>query len=235
MVDFSVILVEPKYDGNIGRVARVMKNFGFEKLILVNPPEITGEARKNAMHALDVLNSAEKVDSLEQLRKKFGFLVATSAKIAGDKNNLRTPVPPEELSIALSAEGDVGIVFGREDYGLLNDEILLCDMNVTIPANPEYPTLNIAQSVGVILYELSRGKMRGKLTAKKFKMLNYKEKEILLKYFDELSDKLYDLDFENRLVKKTFRQLLARAFVSGREATTLIGLFRRASENTEKK
>jgi len=229
-----VILVEPKYDGNIGSVARVMKNFGFSRLVLVNPPEIGSDGRRKAMHALDVLKGAETASSLAELKKDFDFLVATSAKVAGDKNSRRTPVPPEELALAVGKEGRVGLVFGREDDGLRMEELHLCDFAVTIPANNEYPTLNLAQSVGIILYELSRQRLRAGMTKKKFEELSGKEKEILLGYFDTFVDRLYAIDFENKLVKKTFRQMLGRSFVSGREASTLIGLFRRAGENINK-
>lgn len=230
MAEFAVVLVEPKYEGNVGSIARVMKNFGFTKLVLVNPPTMGSEARRNSMHALDILLSAESFKSLSEVKKKFDFLVATSAIVAGDRNALRIPVTPEALENAVGAEGSVGIVFGREDYGLHNEEILLCDMIVNIPSNPEYPTLNVAQSVGVILYELSRQRMREKLKGKKFDEFSAKEKEVLLDRFDKLVDGLYDMDFDRKIVKKTFRQLIGRAFVSGREATTLIGLFKRAWE-----
>ena len=233
MAEFALVLVEPKYDGNIGSVARVMKNFGFGRLVLVNPPRIGKEARKNAMHALDVLLSAEKFKTLSEVKKEFDFLVATSAIVAGNRNALRIPVTPEALENAVDAEGSVGVVFGREDHGLRNEEILLCDMIVNIPSNPDYPTLNVAQSVGVILYELSRQRMRSTRTGKKFADLSAKEKEVLLENFDSLVESLYGMDFDRMIVKKTFRQLIGRAFISGREAMTLIGLFKRARQKKQ--
>ena len=90
MLEFSVIFVEPVYQGNIGSVARVMKNFGFKELVLVNPPEITGEARAMAMHAQEVLGNAKILKNFSDLQGKFDFLIATSAVIASDKNPLRT-------------------------------------------------------------------------------------------------------------------------------------------------
>jgi len=235
MVEFAVILVEPLYEGNIGGVARVMKNFGFGELVLVKPPKLGGEARAKAMHGREILRKAGKATTLGEAAKDFDYLVATSAVSASDTNTLRTPVAPEELAVALKKKGRVGLVFGREDAGLTNDEIKLCDMLVTIPANPEYPTLNIAQSVGIILYEISRQRMRQEFgDKKKYQRLSKIEKDVLLRYFDGLADTLYTQDFEKRLAKKTFRQLIARSFVSGREATTLTGVFRRAGERVRR-
>ncbi|MBD3388541.1 MAG: TrmJ/YjtD family RNA methyltransferase [Candidatus Altiarchaeales archaeon] len=227
---FSVVLVEPKYDGNIGSVARAMRNFGFRDLALVKPPEIGSEGRRNSMHARELMEDARVYGSFDEMKEDFDFLVGTTAKVAGDGNTLRTPVFPEELSVALDSKGRVGLLFGREDYGLLNEEIRECDMLVTIPANPEYPTMNLAMSVAVILYELSKQANKRRSSQKKFKELSGKEKEILLRFFDELVDEIYDRDYENQLSKKTFRQLVGRAFISGRESKTLTGLFRKSGE-----
>jgi len=227
---FHVILVEPRYDGNIGSVARVMKNFGFTRLALVKPPEIGPEGRRNSMHARDIMEKARVYKSFDEAAADFDFLVGTTAKVAGDGNKLRTPVFPEELRNAAESKGRIGLLFGREDCGLLNEELERCDMQVTIPANPEYPTLNLAMSVGIVLYELSREINRQKAKKKKFRVLSGKQKEVMLGFYDNVVDAIYDQEFENTLAKKTFRQLTGRAFISGRESKTLTGLLRRAGE-----
>ncbi|MFH1055212.1 MAG: RNA methyltransferase [Candidatus Altiarchaeota archaeon] len=231
---FHVILVEPRYDGNIGSVARVMKNFGFRKLVLVNPPKMGPEARKNSMHARDIMEKARIVDSFEKVVEEFDVLVGTTAKVGGDANTLRTPVFPEELAKALDAKGKVGIVFGREDYGLLNEELERCDMLVTIPAHHEYPTLNLAQSACIILYELSRESNKKKTGGKKFRSLSKVEKDYMLKFYDELVDEVQDHLFERDLAKRTFRHIVGRSFISGREAKTLMGVFRHARKKINK-
>ncbi|HHQ44684.1 MAG TPA: RNA methyltransferase [Candidatus Altiarchaeales archaeon] len=230
MVRFKVVLVEPKYQGNIGSVARVMKNFGFNDLILVNPPRIEGEARAMSMHALDVLENATVVENLRDVDRYCDFKVSTSAITAGDSNALRSPVFPEELAKALDSDGNIGIVFGREDYGLYNEEVLECDMQVTIPANQEYPTLNLAQSVAVILYELSRSEHRKRAGKRKFRELDGERKRVLYEMVDGMVDEVFDDDWTRELNKKSMKQVFGRAFVSGREAQTLIGLFRNAGE-----
>ncbi len=236
MPDFSVILLEPKYQGNIGAVARAMKNFGFKNLILINPPEIGGEARAMSMHGRDVLENATCLNSFNELKERFDFLVATTAITAGDRNALRSPILPGQLETALDLDGNIGLVFGREDYGLFNKEILMCDLLVSIPTSAEYPTLSLSHSVAIILYEISKlDKIKIKKKERKFREANRKEKEILLEKFDDLVDTLYENDFKCRLAKKTFRTLMGRAFISGRESFTLIGVFRRANDRIRRR
>jgi tRNA/rRNA methyltransferase len=229
MASFSVVLVEPRYGGNVGSVARVMKNFGFKELVLINPPELEKEARAMAMHGRDVLENAGVLDGFGKLKEEFDFLVATTAIIATDKNPMRTPVFPEDLRNSLEIDGRVGLVFGREDYGLCNEEIELCDLIVSIPASGEYPTLNLSHSVAILLYEISKqGHERKRGGLKKFKGVNLTEKRVLLEKFDALVDSVHSREQDAKLAKKTFRQLIGRAFISGRESFTLIGLFRKA-------
>jgi len=225
---FTVVLVEPRYDGNVGSVARAMKNFGFKNLVLVNGPEIGPEGRKNAMHALDIVQSALRMKSFDEVVDRYDFIVGTTAKTGGDSNHLRTPVFPDQLANAIGKKGKIALVFGREDYGLLNEEIDRCDFLLTIPANMEYPTLNLAQSAAILLYELSRQENREKTVGKKYTLLSKVEKEYMLRFYDELIDETYDKEFESKLAKKTFRSIIGRAFVSGREAKTMMGVFKRA-------
>lgn len=235
MLEFSVVVVEPKYEGNIGGIARVMKNFGFSKLVLVNPPGLGQEAKAMAMHGYDILQNAVVYDSFQKVVDEFDYLAATTSVIATDSNSRRNPVFPEDLATGLDTEGKVAIVFGREDHGLSNEEIAACDFIVSIPANPEYPTLNLSQSVTVILYELSRQTMRRDThQLRKFQALSKVEKDNLLDKFDALVATVYENEFEVRIAKKTFRQLLGRAFVSGKEACTLMGVFRNAKRLIDK-
>ncbi|ODS38529.1 MAG: hypothetical protein A7316_00965 [Candidatus Altiarchaeales archaeon WOR_SM1_86-2] len=231
MPTFSVILVGPKYPGNIGAVARIMKNFGLMELILLNPAEreISKKARIMATHAQDVLNDAITLDSFDALKERFDFLIATTAVIGRDKNPLRTPILPEQLETAVDLEGKIGLVFGREDHGLSNEEIEMCDLLVTIRASSDYPTLNVSQAVAIILYEISKLERKG-IGLKKFRKADKIEKGVLLEKFNDLVDAVGLEDFRARIAKKTFKSLIGRAFISGREAFTLTGVFRRASE-----
>ncbi len=227
---FHIVLVEPIYDGNIGSAARVMKNFGFNNLALVNPPKIGPEGRRNAMHARSVMAEARVFESFDDILGEYDFYVGTTAKVAGDANRVRTPVFIEELAESLNTDGDIAILFGREDNGLYNEEILKCDMLTTIPVHQEYGTLNLAQSVGIICYELSRQANKMDFTDKKFRELSGIEKDTLLRFYDELVDEVLPHDFERDISRQTFRNVVGRSFVSAREARTMTGLFRKARE-----
>jgi len=227
--------MEPKYEGNIGSVARVMKNFGFNELILVNPHKLGKEARAMAMHGRDILENAKKFDNFNAVREEFDFLIATTAIIATDRNPLRTPMPLHDLKSALEVDGKIGLVFGREDYGLYNEEIEACDLLVSIPASEEYPTLNLSHSVAILLYEISKQRFeKRKRRLKKFRKADSVEKKVLLEKFDSFADSVHDRKQDAKLAKKTFRQLIGRAFISGRESFTLIGLFRKARNRIKK-
>lgn len=235
MAEYAVVLVDPLYEGNIGSIARVMKNFGVSELVLVNPPVLGGEARRMSMHGRDVLEGAKLYSKFSDVKKDFDFLVATSAVAGTDKNSMRSPVMPDAVSESLKTSGKIGLVFGREDHGLYNHEVGQCDILVSIPANPEYPTLNLAQSVTIILYELRKSEYEGKLRKrKKFRRLGRVEKNVLLEKYDDLVLEILKGDYERRLAKKTFRHLIGRAFISGREAFTLIGVFRKAFERAKR-
>jgi TrmH family RNA methyltransferase len=230
MPEFSVILVEPLYGGNIGSVARLMMNFGLKDLVLVNPPEIGSEARMMAVHALGLMENARVVDDFSKLKDDYDYLAAMTAVVATDSNSTRTPISPEDLSAAFDTNAKVGLVFGREDHGLSNDEIKLCDIIVTIPTHYEYRSMNLSHSVAVVLYELMRQEMKKQTEPlKKMRKVEKIEKDVLLEKYDTLTDKVMEHEYERRIAKKTFRNVIGRSFISGREACTLTGIFRKSA------
>lgn len=155
-----VILVEPQDSGNVGAAARAMKNFGFTDLW------ITGgkEERKDdvsawwAVGALDVVEHATRVVTLEEALVDCHLTVATTA-IRG--RQVFDPLTPSELAaLAEQQLGDdhrLALVFGREKWGLTGTEMLLCQRTASIPTWPEFPTMNLAQSVAIFCYELGKG------------------------------------------------------------------------------
>ena len=227
----NVILVEPENSGNIGATARVMKNFGFTELILVNPKaRLDDEAFSRAMHAKDVLESCRIVNSLQEL--EFDVLVATSSHAGHDYHIARTAITAEELGKKIDLNQNVGIVFGRESKGLTIDEILTCDFLVTIPASPVYPVLNLSHAVAIILYEIFKNNTSWSPTG--YREATKKEKEGLFQEIEKICQLLGLQEHRRRFTLQIFKKVLNRAFISGREAYTLRGFLRRVREALER-
>ena len=137
MTEFVVILIEPKIQGNVGAVARGMMNFGLSQLRIVGGGPIDEAARQRAVHAQAVLNHAEFHDDFPSAVSDLDLKVATTG-IAPDnlKRHLRSHLKLGEFSRrVMGTEGTVGLIFGREDYGLYNEELRSCDIVVTIPTS----------------------------------------------------------------------------------------------------
>jgi tRNA (cytidine32/uridine32-2'-O)-methyltransferase len=152
----QIVLVETSHPGNIGSVARAMKNMGLSRLILINPKKFPhDEATALAGNAGDVLEKAKIFGSIKEAVKNSKIIFATSAR----ERTIEWPVASakdaaQEIN-QLAAEGlEVSILFGREDRGLTNEELQLSNKHLIISAHPEYPVLNIAMSTQVVCYEL---------------------------------------------------------------------------------
>ncbi|MFQ5909599.1 MAG: RNA methyltransferase [Thermoplasmata archaeon] len=229
MPDFEVVLVEPKIPGNIGAVARAMKNFGMEKLVLVNPCEIGEEAVKRAKWGKDVLDSATVVDSLDKALSSVDFIIGSSSvDTESEKKFARISVSPREsVDKVVDLDGQVALLFGREDYGLLKEEIAECDLLVRIPSNEEYPVLNISHAVAIILYEV----FRSKATMKQTSEASGREKELLHSRFRQLLDEIKYPEHKKKRTSIMFRRMMGRAVPSKWEYHALMGVFTRTLKN----
>lgn len=154
-------MVEPKGPVNVGHVARLVQNFGVEKLYLVNPQFDMSVASIYASHASSVLDRAV-VTTLENVRKENELLVATTAVRGSKSNVIRRAVAPERLHEILSKSKASSLVFGRDTTGLNNREIEMCDVTTTIDANHSYRALNIGHAAAIILYVASRGSKKAR-------------------------------------------------------------------------
>lgn len=157
-----IVLVETSHSGNIGAVARAMKNMGLGNLWLVNPasfPDETSYAR--AAGASDVLDRAQVVASLDEALADCVLVMGTSAR--GRKVPWPVIAPPQAAVTATEAsqQGPVAMVFGRENHGLSNEELQRCHYHIHIPSNPDYSSLNLSMAVQVISYELRMHFLRG--------------------------------------------------------------------------
>jgi tRNA/rRNA methyltransferase len=153
--NFRVVLVEPQHSGNIGAVARAMKNMAISRLVLVNPADhLAMDARMMAMHAFDILQQAQVVRTLSQALADIGYVVGTTRRLGKSRQAQQTSRDIAPLLLQLAASNPVALVFGREDSGLTNAELARCHELITIPAHPRFGSLNLAQAVLLVCYEL---------------------------------------------------------------------------------
>ncbi len=228
-----VVFVEPESPGNIGFLARTMKNFGLYNLILINPCELRKEAYFQAMHARELVENAEIHDSLQDLleKKEIDFIVGTTGTPGGSYKLSRIPIKPHQLGESIHSSGKIAFLFGREGNGLYNDEIELCDTVVSIPTDERYPIMNITHAAAIIFYELFKNK--NEFNVEGLEEASLREKEYLIQELEEIVKKLNIPPHKEKNGVKTFKNLLGRAFVTGREAHTLKGILRRINGKIE--
>ncbi|MBD9654203.1 MULTISPECIES: tRNA (cytosine(32)/uridine(32)-2'-O)-methyltransferase TrmJ [unclassified Pseudomonas] len=154
--NIRVVLVNTSHPGNIGGVARAMKNMGLSRLVLVEPRQFPSEeAVARASGATDILDAAQVVSCLEDA------LVGCSVAFGTSARERRIPWPlidPRECGVAAVQKavegGEVALVFGREHAGLTNEELQRCHFHVHIPSDPAFSSLNLAAAVQVLTYEV---------------------------------------------------------------------------------
>lgn len=150
-----VVMVNPLYGGNVGSVCRAMANMGVEDLALVTPVRLDlDEARKMACHATGILEARQTFDRLEDAIADCSLVFATTARGGLYRCHASTPREAAAGILAATATGRAAIVFGREDRGLTNDELMLCSHVIQIPTTVEYASLNVAQASLICLYEI---------------------------------------------------------------------------------
>jgi TrmH family RNA methyltransferase len=224
-----VVLVEPKYEGNVGGIARAMTNFGVASLRLVKPPRLGAEARRRAMHGLAVMTAARRYKTFATAVRGMDLIVGTSGiDTASEKKFLRIALTPRELAAKIAhLDGDVALVLGREDYGLYNEELARCDLLVTIPASPAYPVLNVAQAAAILLYEIHAAKPSEDVPRR---MASGLEKE---KLYEAFADLLLATNYpaHKRVRTQTmFRRMLGRSEPTTWEYHAFMGVIARAAK-----
>lgn len=212
------VLVETSHPGNIGAVARAMKTMGFSDLVLVNPrfPDAVHheEAVAFASGALDVLQNARVVNSFEEAVDGCGFAAALSARL----REFSPPVlAPRELAQTLIANPVVkpALVFGSERYGLPNAIIEKCNALINIPANPDYSSLNLAQAVQVLAYEVRMAALEGveKQVSSKIGLVGEAAEVVQIeKMYGHLAEALVAVDFLDPDNPKKLMSRLKRLF-----------------------
>jgi len=218
----SVTLVEPRGPVNVGHVARLVQNFGVEKLYLVEPKVDLSVAAVYASHAVKVLDDAI-VTSFERVRRENELLVATTAVRASKKSNvIRRVVGPDRLHGLLLSAASSSLVFGRDTTGLTNGEIRACDATLTIDTSPAYRTLNIGHAAAIVLYIASRGSRRRKGTQGRV------AREVFARNFYELAEASRLPRQKTQNLFEVAKRIAAWSEITDAQLNLLSGVFRKA-------
>jgi TrmH family RNA methyltransferase len=235
----TVVVVDASEAGNVGTIARSMKNFGLSDLLLVDPPELDpdGEAYGYAGQARDdVLPNAREV-SFDHVVDNYHTVGCTAITNEDATKHVRYPFrTPAELADDLrDLDADTAVVFGRERVGLTNDELARLDQICSIPAAADYPVLNLGQAATIVLYELRE------LTVAETQHPDGRheraDEAAVEGLHEQFADFLAAIDHpeEKRAkARRLWRRVVGRAHPTGREVSTLRGLFRRAGQRIER-
>ncbi len=229
----SVAVVDAETSGNVGTIARAMKNFGLEELLLVDPPDISpgSEAYGFAGRAReDILEKATEI-GYDDLIEQYHTVAFTSLPNPSDTKHVRYPVStPDELADRLAGlEACTALVFGRERIGLTNDELADMDELCTIPANPDYPVLNLGQAATIAMYELRTLTLgESQLPPDPHERAPSVEIESLYDHFEAFLDRLEYPPERRARTEGMFRRVIGRADPTSSEVSTFHGVLQRA-------
>jgi len=221
-----VVLLRPSHPGNVGAAARAMKTMGITQLRLVRPKRFPHpDARAMASGAADVLESAHACANLEEALAGTTYSVALSARERElSHSSLDARAAAQEL-LSAARKDEVAIVFGNETVGLTNKEIMRCSALARIPADPEYASLNLAQAVQVIAYELRMAALAPSAAPAKTAYATHEEME---KLFAHLERSLYASGYLHprhpRKLMDRLRRLFAKARLEAVEVNILRGM-----------
>jgi len=150
-----IVLVDPSHPGNVGAAARAMKNMGLSELVLVRPKEFPSEeATVRASQAADLLEKARVTDSIAAAVEGCGFVLGTSARPRSANWTVLDPRAAARRVIDEAAARPVAVLFGGERNGLSNDDLAACHALLNVPADAAYESLNLAQAVQIVTWEL---------------------------------------------------------------------------------
>jgi tRNA/rRNA methyltransferase len=224
MPRLRIVLVEPQEGGNVGAVARAMKNFGFRDLLIAGAiPLLHPVAEWWASGAEDIVNSARTTSDLGEALAGAQITIATTSSRERSLSPELNPRHVAELFASMHPEQTMALVFGRENSGLTSRELALCQRTASVPTSPSFPTMNLAQSVAIFCYEaasvspLRETATRALADADMIERVHERAQRLLLDigYLHENNpDRIYN----------DLRAMAGRAHLDHREATILLGI-----------
>lgn len=225
----KIVLVGTTHPGNIGAAARAMKNMGIKSLSLVQPKEFPSDiAIYRSKAAKDILEHAQVFNTLEEAISDCELVIGTSARGRKVPWPILNPKEAAEEVSRSSSHHKIAIIFGREDRGLTNEELGLCNLHVNIPTDPDYSSLNLAQAVQILVYEI-RQAILGEQEDKDYwdvELANNDQTELLINHMDELMQQVefYDVDNPRKLLLRV-RRFFKRSRIDVMETNIFRGLF----------
>jgi tRNA/rRNA methyltransferase len=227
----AIVLVEPREPGNIGAAARAMANMGLSRLVLVRPPDhLVPDAYRMALAAKPILEGAVVAADLGEALAGFGFVAGTTRRGGSGRRGRITPRALAAELPAVAEANEAALLFGREDSGLTNEELRFCQRLVTIPSSAGFGSLNLAQSVLVLAYEIFLASGAAEVQPAGRRRATTVELESLYGHMERVLLDIGYLHKENPArMMRVFRRLLGRAGADEREVRALRGIFRQVS------
>ncbi len=226
--NIRIVLVRPRGAANVGAVARAMKNMGVLDLVLVRPGPLKRYwTTAMAVHAADVVERARTVASLNEAVKDCAVVVGTTVRDGLYRSRARAPRAAAAELVEQVARQHVALVFGPEDHGLSNDDLKQCHQLLTIPASPEYPSLNLAQAVMVCVYEIYLAASARKIAGDALELAPAKRMEFLYERLQAAFLSIGFLHGDNPdHIMFALRRVFGRAGLEDRDVRILLGLAR---------
>jgi tRNA (cytidine32/uridine32-2'-O)-methyltransferase len=232
LLPIRFVLVETSHPGNIGAVARAMKNMGLTELVLVNPREYPHpEATARASGADDVLAGARVVATLGEAIAGCGLVYATTARTREQFFRVDDARAAGERMVAEAhaGSGAVAVLFGTERFGLSNEHLLAAHALIRIPANPEYESLNLAMAAQLIAYEIRMARLAGSMRVAPAREVPLATPEEMARFYVHLEQVMDEADFRDRTQSGThlmgrIRRMFNRAELDGNEVNILRGI-----------
>ena len=225
--NLRIVLVRPRGSGNIGAIARAMKNMGAVELAIVGSARTKSFwARAMAVHGRDILNEARCYGTIREAIADCTLVVGTTCRPGLYRKHSQPPRDVAPEIVAAARTGKAALIFGPEDHGLSNKDIEPCQLLITIPSHPDYQSLNVAQAAVICLYEIYLASlMQGAPSA-----IQRAPAEAVERLFDRMRTTLLKIGFldsenpEHMLL--AFRRILGRAGLEDTDVRIFTGLFR---------
>lgn len=229
LANIRIVLIGTTHPGNIGAVARAMKNMCLSQLCLVAPKEFPcAEATARASGADDLLETAGVYDNLDDALEGCRLVVGASARLRTVEWPQLTPRECAERMVSEAGEGDIALIFGRESSGLSNAELDRCHYLVHIPANVKYSSLNLSMAAQVLAYELHIAALQGEVSVPVDSGPEVATADVMEDFYRHLEQTMVDIGFsdprQSNKLQRRLRRLFNRARPDGDELNILRGI-----------